>query len=73
MGRFPNLLSWTPPKGGCCGFVHLHLPEGVLLADVAERLVEDHGVLILPGIKPTLYDTYLLNPPYLYDTYLHLI
>jgi aspartate/methionine/tyrosine aminotransferase len=49
MRKYPNLLSWTPPKGGCCGFMHINLPESVDLAEVTERLVQQHGVLILPG------------------------
>jgi len=49
MGRYPHLLSWTAPQGGCCGFMKMHLPEGVDLSAVAERLVNEHGVLILPG------------------------
>lgn len=49
MERHPGWLSWTPPKGGCCGFARLHLPAEVDLAEVTERLVQEHGVLILPG------------------------
>jgi aspartate/methionine/tyrosine aminotransferase len=49
MRKYPNLLSWTPPKGGCCGFMHINLPEAVDLAEVTEHLVQQHGVLILPG------------------------
>lgn len=49
MQKYTLLLSWTPPKGGCCGFMKMHLPAEVDLAEVTERLVQDHGVLILPG------------------------
>jgi aspartate/methionine/tyrosine aminotransferase len=47
--RHPDAFSWTAPKGGCCGFMRIHLPASVDLAKVTERLVQDHGVLILPG------------------------
>ena len=49
LARYPDLFSWTPPKGGCCGFMCMHLPADVDLAVVTERLVQQHGVLILPG------------------------
>lgn len=49
MRRHPTWFSWTPPKGGCCGFMRLNLPDNVDLAEVTERLVQQHGVLILPG------------------------
>lgn len=49
MEQHPGLLSWVPPKGGCCGFVRLQLPPGCELSSVAESLVVQHGVLILPG------------------------
>jgi aspartate/methionine/tyrosine aminotransferase len=49
MAKHPTWLSWTPPKGGCCGFARLNLPAEVDLAEVTERLVQQHGVLILPG------------------------
>jgi len=89
MAKYPKLLEWTPPIGGCCGYVKIHLPVVVpvvpvvpattttttgtgtgnnIVADasvnvppalsavpapdlttVAERLVHEHGVLILPG------------------------
>lgn len=49
MAKYPTLLSWTAPKGGCTGFMRLHVPEHIDLAEVTERLVQDHGVLILPG------------------------
>lgn len=49
MAKYPALLSWTPPKGGCCGFMRMHLPDEADLAEVTERLVQEHGVLILPG------------------------
>lgn len=47
MQRNTKLLSWTPPKGGCCGFVRLH--ARVDINELAERLVQQYGVLILPG------------------------
>jgi len=49
MAKYPHLLSWTPPKGGCTGFMRMHIPDHIDLAEVTERLVQDHGVLILPG------------------------
>lgn len=49
MEQHPGLLSWVPPKGGCCGFVRLQLPPGCELSSIAESLVVQHGVLILPG------------------------
>lgn len=49
MEQHPGLLSWVPPKGGCCGFVRVQLPPGCELSSVAEALVTLHGVLILPG------------------------
>ena len=49
MEQHPGLLSWVRPRGGCCGFVRVQLPMGYELSSVAEALVTQHGVLILPG------------------------
>ena len=49
MEQHPGLLSWVRPRGGCCGFVRVQLPMGCELSSVAEALVTQHGVLILPG------------------------
>lgn len=54
LARHPHLFHWTPPKGGCCGFLQMHLPSDahgkpVSLASLAEVLAKEHGVLILPG------------------------
>jgi len=49
MEQYPELLSWIPPRGGCCGFMRVQLPPGWELSSVAESLVNKHGVLILPG------------------------
>ena len=47
--RHSKMFIWNSPKGGCCGFMRLRLPDCVDLADVAERLANNFGVLILPG------------------------
>ncbi len=43
-----NLFRWCEPQGGCCGFVEV-LNHSLDLNDVAERLAEETGLLILPG------------------------
>lgn len=42
------IFCWTAPKGACCGFVHLR-SDTITLSSLAERLVNEYGVLILPG------------------------
>jgi len=48
--RWASKFRWTRPKGGCCGFMEITDPA-VTVDEVAQRLVEEFGVLILPGSK----------------------
>jgi len=54
--RHQNLMQWTPPQGGCVGFIRY------LREDSAEsfctHLVEKHGVLLLPA---SLYGSELMH------------
>lgn len=43
-----ELLTWIPPQAGPIAFPRLN--TGVALDEIARRLVDDRGVLILPGI-----------------------
>lgn len=49
LNRHPQMFAFEPPKGGCCGFMKVNLPDDVDLAKVADILVNEYGVLILPG------------------------
>lgn len=60
--RWP-MFSWTAPRGGCTGFMKLDssafvvaasstaetVPVMMTAAGLAERVVQSHGVLLLPG------------------------
>jgi aspartate/methionine/tyrosine aminotransferase len=48
MLRRSKCFAWVRPKGGCTGFIEVLVP-GINLNEVAELLVHNHGVLILPG------------------------
>lgn len=64
--RYPGKFTWIPPKGGCVGFLRI-LPSAAKKVDlmaVAEQLVHEHGLLILPGgnfpaNQKTLQEEYL--------------
>ena len=43
----PRLFEWTPPDGGCVGFIRYLGDDGV--ESFAKRLVEEAGVLFLPS------------------------
>ena len=49
--RWPNFARWTPPEGGSIAFPHLC--DGSDAEAMAERVVTESGVLLLPG---TFYD-----------------
>jgi len=49
--RRPDFARWTPPEGGSIAFPHL--TDGSDSGALAERLVAESGVLLLPG---TFYD-----------------
>jgi len=54
--RQQNSLQWTPPQGGCVGFIRYINDEPV--SDFCTRLVEQHGVLLLPA---SLYRSELMH------------
>eukprot|EP01033_Poteriospumella_lacustris_P010928 gene10927-7773_t len=46
------VFSWVVPTGGCCAFVRVNTFDDATAArfvDVAERIVQEHGLLVLPG------------------------
>lgn len=45
--NYHDIFEWNPPAGGCIGFPRLLLPIGI--DDFAKSLVEEEGVLLLPG------------------------
>src|SRR6185436_1918818 len=47
--RNSQRIRWTRPTGGCAGFPELLVHESI--ETLAERLVHEEGVLILPGSK----------------------
>lgn len=50
MTKHADSLSWHRPKGGCCGLVKINnLPPTMTLDVMTTRLVNEFGVLILPG------------------------
>lgn len=49
--RWGEVVSWVRPRAGSVAFPRLHLPQPI--EQVASELVEQAGVLILPG---TVYD-----------------
>lgn len=54
--RQQNLMQWTPPQGGCVGFVRYLQDESA--EAFCNRLVEEHGVLLLPA---SLYGSELMH------------
>ena len=50
-GRYPAIFKWTPPKAGSTAFPSLKLNCDI--EQFCTDLVEQHGVLLLPG---TVYD-----------------
>lgn len=56
LDKWSHLFDWTPPKAGCCGFVRYKGDGGSNnnnnvgdFMPMALNLVEQHGVLTLPG------------------------
>jgi aspartate/methionine/tyrosine aminotransferase len=49
--RNADLVSCSLPSGGCCAFMRLNIAEEkvILLEEIAERIVKEKGLLILPG------------------------
>eukprot|EP01038_Epipyxis_sp_PR26KG_P006519 gene6519-8959_t len=48
--KYNHLFSWTKPKASCCGFIKIISNDDSLeLNSIAEKLVNEYGVLILPG------------------------
>lgn len=49
--KHSSLVSCHLPQGGCCAFLRFNLPKEKehALPELAERLVKDKGLLILPG------------------------
>ena len=45
--KYPHLVRWVRPTGGCAGFPELLIPEPI--ESFAEKLIQEEGVLILPG------------------------
>jgi aspartate/methionine/tyrosine aminotransferase len=45
--KYSQVIHWTRPTGGCIGFPHLEIKKPI--EAVAEQLIEEEGVLILPG------------------------
>ena len=46
--RWSSTFRWIRPIGGCCGFVEV-TSAAISVDKLAEQLVSDHGVLIIPG------------------------
>jgi aspartate/methionine/tyrosine aminotransferase len=46
--RHSSLFEWKSPKGGCVGYMH-YKGTRLTLDELAERLVTDYGLLIIPG------------------------
>jgi aspartate/methionine/tyrosine aminotransferase len=66
LSRYAHVFSWAKPKGGCIGFVRVNTTafkkeafsspaqnESLTIEHIAEALLEEKGVLILPG---SVYD-----------------
>ena len=47
--RHSALFEWTPPKGGCVAFVRYKASGALPLEALCERLVNEFGILLLPG------------------------
>jgi aspartate/methionine/tyrosine aminotransferase len=47
IGRRPDALRWVRPRAGSIGFPELLL--GMRVAEFCERLVTEHGILLVPG------------------------
>jgi len=56
LARHQNRMQWTPPKGGCVGFIRYTDDESV--TKFCNQLVEQHGVLLLPA---SLYRSELMR------------
>lgn len=56
LSRHQNRMQWTPPKGGCVGFIRYTSDESV--SEFCHRIVEQHGVLLLPA---SLYRSELMH------------
>lgn len=51
LARHEGKFEWSAPKGGCVGFMKFcsTSKDSVTLEDLADRLVNEFGVLLLPG------------------------
>ena len=49
LDNWKGVFSWVPPKGGCVGFVKYCLKGKLTLKELAEVLIREYGILILPG------------------------
>lgn len=47
LGEFEPLFTYIKPDAGSTAFVQIHIPESTL--DFSKKLVEETGVMILPG------------------------
>jgi len=50
-GKWGQYFDWVAPEGGCIGFMRFKGSENnfITLVELADRLVNEFGVLILPG------------------------
>lgn len=50
-GKWGNFFDWVAPEGGCIGYMRFKGSENnsITLAELADRLVNEFGVLLLPG------------------------
>ena len=46
---YGGLFSWTPPRGGACGFMGFSQQPNLDWEKAAEVIIESHSVLTLPG------------------------
>jgi aspartate/methionine/tyrosine aminotransferase len=53
LGEFSDFFSWTEPEAGFFSVFTIHLPNVTTDDDFVERLVSDHGVVVIP-----MYDFY---------------
>ncbi len=56
LSRHQNRMQWTPPQGGCVGFIRYTSDESA--TEFCHRIVENHGVLLLPA---SLYRSDLMH------------
>jgi len=49
LARHEGKFEWSAPKGGCVGFMRFAGDGGTTLEALSDRLVNEFGVLLLPG------------------------